>query len=111
MASGWKSEKLSKRRRLANLLIPEEVRERTELLRRDVGGLGVDPFGFDPEAVKYVSAPLVWLYRHYFRVLQSGVEKVPETRCLLISNHSGQLPFDGMMNGTSLVLEHDPPRV
>src|SRR5438105_1382076 len=69
MASSWKPERLSKRRRLANLLVPPDVREKAELLKRDVGELGVDPFGFDPEAVKYVTAPLVWLYRHYFRVM------------------------------------------
>jgi 1-acyl-sn-glycerol-3-phosphate acyltransferase len=39
------------------------------------------------------------------------VEKVPRGRVLLISNHSGQLPFDGMMIGSAMVLEHDPPRV
>jgi 1-acyl-sn-glycerol-3-phosphate acyltransferase len=111
MASPWKPERLSKRRRVANLLVPSVLREKTELLKRDVGELGVDPFGFDPDSIKYVSAPLVWMYRHYFRVIQDGVERVPDGRVLLVSNHSGQLPFDGMMIGTALVLEHDPPRV
>jgi 1-acyl-sn-glycerol-3-phosphate acyltransferase len=61
--------------------------------------------------VKYVSAPVVWLYKNYFRVIAHGVEKVPRGRVLIVSNHSGQLPFDGMMIAASLVLEHHPPRV
>lgn len=76
-----------------------------------LGELGVDPFGFDPETVKYAAVPLEWLYRHYFRVLTYGIENVPDGRALLVSNHSGQLPFDGMMIGASLVFDRDPPRV
>ena len=29
----------------------------------------------------------------------------------MISNHAGQLPFDGMMLGAALLLEADPPRI
>jgi 1-acyl-sn-glycerol-3-phosphate acyltransferase len=107
----WKPERLSKRRRLASFFVPAELRERVEHLQRDVGELGIDPFGFDPEAVMYVGAPLVWMYKHYFRVLAHDIQKVPDGRVLLIANHSGQLPFDGMMIASSMVLEHDPPRV
>ncbi|MCK6552159.1 acyltransferase family protein [Myxococcota bacterium] len=102
---------LSRRRRFAERLVPEVMREKTAALAAEVGELGVDPFGFDPEIVKYASAPLVWLYKHYFRVQTKGIENVPSGRVLLIANHSGQLPFDGMMIGTAMVLEHDPPRV
>jgi len=57
-----------------------------------------------------VAGPVSWLYQHYFRVLTFGIERVPNKRVLLISNHSGQLPFDGMMICAAMVLEHDPPR-
>lgn len=77
----------------------------------ELGELGVDPFGFDPETVKYAAIPVEWLYRRYFRVLTYGIENVPDGRALLVSNHSGQLPFDGMMIGASLVFDRDPPRV
>jgi 1-acyl-sn-glycerol-3-phosphate acyltransferase len=111
MGAIWKSERVSRRRRLANFFVPDDLRERAELLKRDVGELGVDPFGFDPDTVKYVAAPLAWLYKHYFRVLAVDVHKVPDGRVLLVSNHSGQLPFDGMMIAAAMMLEHDPPRV
>ena len=77
----------------------------------ELGELGVDAFGFDPELLKYVAIPSVWLYRYYFRVIAEGVQNVPGGRALIVSNHSGQLPFDGMMLATSLVVDRNPPRV
>lgn len=71
---------------------------------------GVDPFGYDPEYALSAVAPLVWLYKHYFRVEARGVEQVPPGRVLLIANHSGQIPFDGAMIGVSLLIEARPPR-
>jgi 1-acyl-sn-glycerol-3-phosphate acyltransferase len=71
---------------------------------------GVDPFGFSLEYALSALAPFVWLYKHYFRVETHGVHRVPHGRVLLISNHSGQLPFDGAMIGTALLLEGEPPR-
>ncbi len=71
----------------------------------------MDPFGYDPETVQYAAAPVAWLYENYFRVKTKGLTNVPEGRVLLIANHSGQLPFDGLMIGASMLLEHNPPRV
>jgi 1-acyl-sn-glycerol-3-phosphate acyltransferase len=98
-------------RRLADRLVGGEVRERAARLAHEVGELGVDPFGYDPEIVQYVASPVAWLYRQYFRVETRGLENVPDGRVLLIANHSGQLPFDGMMIGAAMVLEREPPRV
>ena len=104
------SRQLAKRRRWADLFVSERVRERTDQLRIDVGELGVDPFGYDPETVKYAATPVAWLYEKYFRVKTTGIHRVPPGRALLIANHSGQLPFDGLMIGAAMILEHDPPR-
>ena len=98
-------------RRLAERLVPNHVRGKMNRIRADLGELGVDPFGFDPEVTKFAATPLEKLYRNYFRVLTDGLQNVPEGRCLLISNHSGQLPFDAMMIGTALILDRDPPRM
>ena len=51
------------------------------------------------------------LYRWYFRVETHGIERVPSGRVLLIGNHAGQLPFDAMMLGVTMLLEADPPRI
>jgi len=79
-------------------------------LPRDVGPLGTDGFGYDPDALERAAVPAAWLYRNWFRVRCQGVENVPDGRALLVSNHSGQLPFDGMMICAALMLERDPPR-
>lgn len=111
MALGPSTSGGSLRRRLADVFVRDEVRQRTGQLDAHVGELGVDPFGYDPDLVKYVASPISWLYRHYFRVAPHGLENVPDGRVLLVANHSGQLPFDGMMIAASMVLDHDPPRV
>lgn len=76
----------------------------------ELGPMGVDPFGFEPTVAKYAATPVEQLYRRYFRVITKGIENVPEGRVLLVSNHSGQLPFDGMMIGAALFFDRDPPR-
>ena len=39
------------------------------------------------------------------RVRAEGVEHIPDGRCLIVSNHSGQLPYDGAMIGTAVFPE------
>jgi len=72
---------------------------------------GTDAFGFSPEHVRPVIPVIEFLYRVYFRTEAHNVERVPEGRCLLIGNHSGQLPFDGAVIGASLLLDREPPRM
>lgn len=72
---------------------------------------GVDPFGLDPDWAKYAVATASFFYRFYFRAETFGIHRVPSGRVLLVSNHSGQLPFDGLMIGASLFLEAEPPRI
>jgi len=87
------------------------TQERLEKLTPPANEFGVDPYGFDADFTVAALAPLVWLYRKYFRVRTTGLEKVPgEGRVLLVANHSGQLPFDAAMLGVSLLVDKDPPR-
>jgi 1-acyl-sn-glycerol-3-phosphate acyltransferase len=72
---------------------------------------GYDPFGFHREEAKVAALFANFLYRTYFRVEQHGIEHVPNGRVLLVANHSGQLPFDGICIGAALLFEHDPPRI
>ena len=73
---------------------------------------GLDPFGFSLEYSLSAMAPFVWLYKHYFRVVATGLERLPKGRVLVVANHSGQLPFDAAMIGISLMAEPaaKPPR-
>ncbi|CAM4537718.1 MULTISPECIES: lysophospholipid acyltransferase family protein [Myxococcus] len=93
--------------RLANT----EQKQRLHGLSRPGNEYGVDPFGFDLDYSLSAVAPLLWLYRNYFRVETFGIENVPAGRVLLVSNHSGQLPMDGAMIGVAMMLDASPSRV
>jgi 1-acyl-sn-glycerol-3-phosphate acyltransferase len=72
---------------------------------------GYDSFGFNREDAKLAALVARWFHHDYFRVESHGVENVPPGRVLLIANHSGQLPFDGIGIGGAMLFDHDPPRV
>lgn len=72
---------------------------------------GVDPFGLDPEWAKYAVGTAAFFHRFYFRTAVTGIENVPQGRVLLIANHSGQVPLDGMIIGASMFLDAEPPRI
>ena len=80
--------------------------------RANLNEFGYDRFGYSPEYVKRVLPLVASIYRHYFRARVYGIDNVPaDGRVMLIANHSGQLPFDGAMIGTSLIMDAEPPRM
>jgi len=100
-------------RRLARRLRPEPLEpERLERLRAfaQVNSAGFDPWGLHlstaEESIRWFS--LLW---RYFRVEVHGIDQVPEGPVLLVPNHGGQLPIDGILVGLAMVLEADPPRI
>ncbi|MCG8588435.1 MAG: acyltransferase family protein [Proteobacteria bacterium] len=88
-----------------------EIEERIQKVPTRLNEYGYDAYGLHPAAAKAAALPAALLYRYYFRVETFDIDRVPEGRVLLIANHAGQLPFDGAMLGTSLLLEADPPRI
>jgi 1-acyl-sn-glycerol-3-phosphate acyltransferase len=66
---------------------------------RLTGDHAVDDFGFDADLTERVFLPLLRpLVRHWFRVEVRGAENLPaEGAALLVSNHAGTLPLDGMV--------------
>jgi 1-acyl-sn-glycerol-3-phosphate acyltransferase len=88
----------------------QERKQQLQALTRTENEYGVDPFGFNLDFSLAAAAPLLWLYRKYFRVETYGIEKVPRGRVLLISNHSGQLPLDAAMICVAMMMEATPPR-
>ncbi|RMG16537.1 MAG: acyltransferase family protein [Deltaproteobacteria bacterium] len=90
----------------------EDLEERLRHLPVEhLNEFGLDPYGLDPEFTTAAIAPIVWLYKNYFRCEVHGAEHIPSGRVFLIANHSGQIPIDGMMIGIAAFLEADPPRV
>jgi 1-acyl-sn-glycerol-3-phosphate acyltransferase len=72
---------------------------------------GIDPFGLDPEWAKYAVGIAAFFHRFYFRTDVHGISRVPTGRVLLIANHSGQVPVDGLLIGASMFLDAEPPRI
>src|SRR6202049_2855702 len=73
--------------------------------------LANDEFGFDPAFTDSVKAVAGWLYRNYWRVEVEGMSNVPAAgRGLLVANHAGVVPYDGMMIKTAIIAEHPQPR-
>lgn len=80
--------------------------------RRLEGEYEVDPYGLDREFLDAVLPLAQFFYRHYWRVDVVGIENLPaEGPALLVSNHSGVLPFDGAMISTAILNEMTPPRL
>lgn len=69
------------------------------LRRRLTGDYEVDEFGYDAELTDQVLMSMLRpMYRKYFRVEVKGIENIPaEGGALVVSNHSGTLPLDGLM--------------
>jgi len=71
----------------------------------------VDEFGFDPVFEDAVKPLFDFLYRRWWRVEAIDIKNVPISgRALIVSNHSGTLPFDGAMIKYALLVEHPAHR-
>lgn len=66
---------------------------------RLTGSYVVDEFGFDPEFTTKIWLPMLRpLARQWFRTELRGVENLPtDGAALLVGNHAGTLPLDGMV--------------
>lgn len=70
------------------------------LRRRFTGDYEIDEFGLDPDLLVHVLYPLLGpLYDRWWRVTSHGREHLPDGGGLLVANHAGTLPADGLMLG------------
>lgn len=79
------------------------------LRRRLTGEYDVDDFGYDEELTDQVLMSLLRpMYEKYFRVEVKGIENIPaEGGALIVANHSGTVPVDGLMMQVA-VHDHHP---
>ncbi len=77
--------------------------------KRLTGDYVVDEFGFDQHLNNAVFLPLLrFFFTSWFRVEVSGIENLPETgAALVVANHAGVLPWDGLMASVA-VHDHHP---
>jgi 1-acyl-sn-glycerol-3-phosphate acyltransferase len=78
------------------------------LRRRAAGDYTVDEFGFDADFTENVWLPLLRpIYERWFRVEVRGIENIPATGgALVVANHSGTLPLDGLMTQVAIHDSH-----
>jgi 1-acyl-sn-glycerol-3-phosphate acyltransferase len=70
-----------------------------------------DPWGFNIDLCEKTLRALLPFYRSYFKVRVFGAENVQDRPYMIVSNHTGQLPIDGMLITIAFALEVSPPRI
>ncbi len=80
--------------------------------KRMMGDYTVDEFGFDPHLNNAIFLPLLRVFfNSWFRVEVSGIENLPESgAALVVANHAGVLPFDGLMTTVAVHDKHPAHR-
>jgi 1-acyl-sn-glycerol-3-phosphate acyltransferase len=80
--------------------------------KRMTGDYTVDEFGFDAHLNDAVVLPMLrGLFRSWFRVEVSGIENLPKTgAALVVANHAGVLPMDGLMTAVAVHDKHPTNR-
>ncbi len=72
----------------------------------------VDPFGMESDARESILPYLRLLYHRWWRVGVQGIENVPdEGPALIVANHSGVLPYDGVMMAYAIEHQHPAQRM
>jgi 1-acyl-sn-glycerol-3-phosphate acyltransferase len=90
----------------------------SEYYRRQWGRLGlrrraehIDDFGHNPIYERKLRPLINFLFQRYFRCETWGVENIPKQgRCLIVANHSGTFPLDGLMLRAAMRLRHPKRR-
>jgi 1-acyl-sn-glycerol-3-phosphate acyltransferase len=99
------------RQRFVAKLVTPEIEALMARVPKPTGSFGYDAWGYNEDTTKLAVAVCKLLYDKYFRVEASGLENIPACgRVLLIPNHSGQLPFDGLMLGVAAATNPHGPR-
>jgi len=90
----------------------DDVAGRSKALVVHQNEFGYDPFGLSRDHLRMAATVARFVYRYYFRASARGIENVPsDGRVLFIANHSGQLPFDGLVIASAVFLEPSQPRL
>ena len=75
-------------------------------------GSGYDLFGANRDWIQRLLKVNAFFYEKWFRVASHGIENVPATGpAILVANHSGNYPIDGIMIWADLLRKKTPPRL
>ncbi|GAC1384099.1 MAG: hypothetical protein NVSMB48_18620 [Marmoricola sp.] len=101
----WISALMSAAREVFDQNYEVRLAEMLAFLRRRLSGeYEVDEYGFDREITeRFVFAAIRPLKEKWFRIEVRGIENIPATGgALVVSNHSGTIPVDGLMTSVSI---------
>lgn len=95
------------------MVVEYQVKEQIDFVQRRLRGqYEVDPFGMDRELIDVVRPFTSFMYRTWWRTTTTGLEHVPnQGRTLLLANHGGLIPWDGVMIASSVLEDHPESRV
>ncbi len=94
--------------------VADGIRAGAEFARRRVtGDYQIDEYGLDEHLLESVLLPLLRpLSELWFRVQVNGIERLPESGgALIVANHAGVLPLDGLMLQLAVHDNHAKQRV
>lgn len=102
---------LASREQLYRQIVTPEIEDAIARMPKPVGSFGYDAWGYNEDTAKIGLGLIKWLYDKYFRVTAHGLEHLPaQGRVLVIANHSGQLPMDGLLIGYAMATNPHGPR-
>lgn len=103
---------LDRLRQLREVVPDDDIAGRTQALVLRGNEFGYDEFGMSRDSLRTAVRFARWLYRSYFRAAAYGIEHIPARgRVVFVANHSGQLPFDGLVICAACFLEPAQPRL
>jgi 1-acyl-sn-glycerol-3-phosphate acyltransferase len=90
------------------------MNKKFEILEKELEGRygkNRDPWGLEPKRA-IADLKVIWpFYEYYFDVQVHGKEQVKEKPYMVVSNHTGQVPIDGMLICTAFATELERPRI
>lgn len=95
----------------SSVVVDPDVARAIDSLPNELNELGYDAWGFNRERAKLFYSLGKRLLMPYFRPEVTGLEHLPSGRMLIVPNHSGQLPIDGMIISLTCLLHAKPPRL
>ncbi|MBF0236956.1 MAG: acyltransferase family protein [SAR324 cluster bacterium] len=98
--------------KMKSLLSFANLQTRIGETHKNTGTLGYDPWGYNEDRLRQFAKLGQWIYEKYFRTEAFGLENIPsQGRALIIGNHSGQLPMDGILVSIALLTNPHGSRV